>query len=52
MVHVVDFVEGNERCHVTTPPGLGIEAEGDTAPAVIAKQSIGVGAICHRSRRP
>ena len=29
MVHVVDFVEGNDRCHVTTPPGLGIG--GDSA---------------------
>lgn len=45
MVHVVDFVEGNDRCHVATPPGLGIggEAAYDRG---YKNQSIGGRAIC------
>src|SRR5579863_427582 len=40
MVHVVDFVEGNDRCHVTNPPRVSGTRPTATLPAaVVAKGS-------------
>lgn len=44
MVHVVDFEEGNDLCHVTKPPKVPGSRPKATLPAtVLHKQSIGVG---------
>jgi hypothetical protein len=44
MVHVVDFEEGNDLCHVTKPPKVPGSRPKATLPATVQhKQSIGVG---------